>query len=65
VTLDGKRVISGSRDKTLKVWDLETGAVLAEFTADGQNCACAISADGKTIVAGDWLGRVHFLSYLE
>ncbi|KOR35813.1 N-acetylglucosamine kinase [Planktothricoides sp. SR001] len=26
----------------------------------GFNC-CAIAADGVTVVAGDWSGRVHFL----
>jgi len=31
VTPDGKRVISASADKTLKVWDLETGPYIATF----------------------------------
>jgi WD40 repeat protein len=46
---------------TLKVWDLETGKVLVTFTADGYVTACAVSPDGVRIVAGDALGRVHFL----
>jgi len=29
---DGRRALSGSADKTLKLWDLETGSPLAAFT---------------------------------
>jgi WD40 repeat protein len=65
LTPDGKRAVSGSGDNTLKVWDLETGDILADFAADGPVCACSVATDGNTIVAGDALGRVHFLSYLE
>ena len=25
ISADGKRVVSGSEDKTVKIWDLETG----------------------------------------
>jgi WD40 repeat protein len=61
VTADGQRVISGSLDKTLKVWDLETGNCIATFTADAAIFCCAVTPDGRTIVAGDVSGRVHFL----
>ena len=61
VTPDGKRAISASEDNTLKVWDLATCAVVATFTADGPVLACAVAPDGGTIVAGDALGRLHFL----
>ena len=33
VTPDGKRAVSASWDKTLKVWDLETGRVCARWKA--------------------------------
>jgi WD40 repeat protein len=61
VTPDGQRAVSASSDKTLKVWDLATGAVVATFTCDGPAHACAVAPDGVTFVAGDALGRVHFL----
>ncbi|EKD10831.1 WD-40 repeat protein [Arthrospira platensis C1] len=48
-------------DKTLKLWDLETGEVLATFTGEGAMESCAIAPDGVTVVAGDGSGRVYFL----
>ena len=39
VTPDGRRVVSASDDKTLKVWDLESGRALA--TLEGHTAGCA------------------------
>ena len=60
MTPDGKRVISGS-GKTLKVWNLETGKLIASFTGESSITCCALAPDGKMIVAGETSGRVHFL----
>jgi len=57
----GRRVVSGSHDRTVRVWDLSTGVCIATFTADAEIQSCAITPDGRTIAAGDVLGRVHFL----
>jgi WD40 repeat protein len=62
ITPDGRQAVSGSDDRTLKVWDLANGSVVATFTADAPLDACAVAPDGRTIVAGDSSGRVHFLS---
>ncbi|MEG4818115.1 WD40 repeat domain-containing protein, partial [Microcoleus sp. K5-D4] len=53
VTADGKRAISGSGDKTLKVWDLTTGK--EQFTLNGYTKsvnAVAVTADGKRAISG-------------
>jgi WD40 repeat protein len=56
-----KIAVSASEDNTLKVWDLASGKEITTFTGDSNILCCAIAPDGVTIVAGDSLGRVHFL----
>jgi WD40 repeat protein len=61
ITRDGKRAVSASLDKSLKVWDIESGKEITQFIGDGDIVCCAIAPDGKTIVAGEASGRMHFL----
>ena len=61
MTPDGKRVVSGSDDFNIKVWEIETGKPITSFTADSMIYYVAVAYDGKTIVAGDGAGQVHFL----
>jgi WD40 repeat protein len=61
VSPDGRRAVSASADKTLQVWDLETGGIVTTFTCDAPALCCAF-ADDRTIIAGDQAGRVHFLA---
>ncbi len=61
ITADGRRVVSGSSDNTLKVWDLETGALIGTFNCEGIVDCAAVATDGRTVVAGDAGGRVYFL----
>jgi hypothetical protein len=63
VSADGRRAVSASWDKTLKVWDVGSGHVEAAFTCDSAAQCCAFDG-GRTIVADDAAGRVHFL-FLE
>ena len=53
VTPDGRRAVSGSADKTLKVWDLERGAELATLEGHGGWVrAVAVTPDGRRAVSG-------------
>jgi WD40 repeat protein len=50
---DGKRVVSGSWDGTVKVWEADTGKeVLTLKGHEGIVTAVAVSADGQRIVSG-------------
>ena len=55
---DGKLIVSASTDRTLKVWDSETGQTLATFFADGPMYCCAVY--GEMIAVGGARG-VYFL----
>lgn len=61
VTSDGQLVISASGDETIQVWELGTGQKLATFNANDHVSACAAIMGTRKFVAGDWLGRIHFL----
>jgi WD40 repeat protein len=58
--LSGGRAVSGSDDRTLRVWDLETGEMLAVTTLEAPVTAVAGGPSGRVVVAGDESGRVHF-----
>lgn len=65
VTPDGRRAASASDDRTLRLWDLESGKEIAAFTGESDMGCCAIASDGRTIIVGESLGRVHFVRLTE
>ena len=55
VSPDARKVISGSVDKTVRIWDVETGQI--EKVLEGHSDAIrpvAFSRDGERIAAGYW-----------
>lgn len=52
ISTDGNKVVSGSRDTTIKIWDLEETAVQTLRGHADSVLAVAISPDGKRIVSG-------------
>lgn len=61
VTPDGRNVVSASEDQTLKVWDFQTGAPTITLHGDAPFRSVGVAPDGRTVIAGDADGRVHFL----
>ncbi|KAJ2936532.1 hypothetical protein H1R20_g558, partial [Candolleomyces eurysporus] len=58
---DGKRVVSGSSDTTIRIWDMETGAQVGEPLEGhtGDINLVVISPDGKRIVSGSDDGTIR------
>lgn len=53
LTPDGRYAVSGSADKTLRVWDLETGTCTRTFEGHtGEIWSVAITPDGRYAVSG-------------
>jgi WD40 repeat protein len=61
LTAEGKGAVSGGEDRTVAVWDLTNGNLVARFVADSPINAVTIAHDGRSVVAGDSAGRLHFL----
>ena len=55
ISPDGQTLVSGSNDKTIKIWQLSTGQELRTLTGhSGWISSLAISPDGQTLVSGSW-----------
>lgn len=57
-------VVSGSYDKTLRVWDVETGKAVVTVYGDAAFHSL-VCVDQHIIVAGDGLGNVWFIDLPE
>lgn len=61
-TPDGEDIVSASDDKTIRIWDWQSGVTLRTIRgylgngSDGKVFAVAVSPDGKTIAAGGYFG---------
>jgi WD40 repeat protein len=52
MTPEGKRAVSGSRDRTLKVWDLDTGRAVRTLVGHSARvCDGAVTLGGKRAVS--------------
>ena len=52
VAIDGDRIVSGSADKTIKIWNTEGECIK---TLEGHSdCVTSVAIDGDRIVSGSW-----------
>ena len=67
VTLRGDtQLITGEDGGTVHLRDLRSGQRICSFRNDSSGAmVAALSPDGRTIIAGDYAGQVHFLELVE
>ncbi len=58
---DGKRILTGSRDRSVKLWDAETGRELLSLEQDAEVSDVAFSPDGKRVLVVCTNGKVTIL----
>jgi WD40 repeat protein len=63
ISADERMIVSGSRDMSLRLWDLREQKQLASFYFDAE--VSWVRFAGKTLVATDALGRIHFLRFAD
>ena len=55
VLADGRRALSGSANRTLRLWDLETGAELRRFAGHERAVtSVTVLADGRRALSVSW-----------
>ena len=58
---DGTRILSGSGDQTLKVWDVTTGSLVRTFLGHSPHAVTwgAFAPDGRQILSAGWMGGMQ------
>jgi WD40 repeat protein len=61
VTADGRRAVSGSEDRSVRLWDLDGGKELAAVVLDYPIRRVTFALNDEGVIAGDEAGNLHCL----
>ena len=61
---DGRHVVSGSSDNTIRLWDGASGHEVARIEGEGSISSVAVTPKAKRLAAGDGAGRMHLFDIL-
>lgn len=64
MSADGHLAFTVSKDNTLRIWDIEKGERIIKLLINAPLLCCAVTPDGRTMVAGDLLGSIHFFEFV-
>ena len=56
---NGTSLVSGADDKTIRLWDVQTGGVIKSFHHDGRVSSVSVSADCSIVASGTENGAAH------
>jgi WD40 repeat protein len=58
---DAQHVISASRDRTVRLWNVASGQEVALIEGDVEFTTLALMPNKSTVVARDSVARLHFI----
>ena len=66
ISPDGRTIVTGSTDHTVKFWDTASGEIQRNLPVDGGGLSgIAVSKDGKLLAASDRAGFVNLYNYSD
>lgn len=62
LSADGTKLSAGSHDGRIRLWRLPEGLLIAGGSLEAEITSCLLAGTPEDIIAGDVVGRVHFIA---